>query len=93
MELGRLDILERTTSLATARKGYRGTVVCLLPIEGTGRLAPDEMERRLIEMGFIEGAGVEILHEGPFGGDPIAVRVGSATVALRRRDALAILTE
>lgn len=93
MELAKLDVLERTTSLATARKGYRGKVVCILPIEGTGRLAPDEMERRLIEMGFIEGAELEILHEGPFGRDPIAIRVGTATVALRRQDALAILTE
>jgi ferrous iron transport protein A len=51
------------------------------------------MERRLIEMGFIEGAEIEVLHEGPFGRDPIAVRVGTATVALRRRDAMAILAE
>ena len=33
------------------------------------------------------GAEVEIVHEGPIRRDPIAVRVGSATVALRRRDA------
>lgn len=93
MELGSLDAMERTTTLGTAARGFRGIVVSLLPIEGVGRLAPDEMERRLIEMGFIEGAPVEILHEGPFGRDPIAVRVGNATVAMRRRDALAILAE
>lgn len=93
MELGKIAMLDRTTSLAAARKGYRGRVVCLVPMESTGRLAPDEMERRLIEMGFIEGAEIEVLHEGPFGRDPIAVRVGTATVAMRRQDALAILTE
>lgn len=93
MELGKLGARAQMPTLAAARKGFRGIVACLLPIEGNGRLAPDEMERRLIEMGFIEGAEVEVLHEGPFGRDPIAVRVGSATVALRRRDALAILTE
>lgn len=93
MEYGTLDALESTTTLGVARKGFRGIVVSVLPIEGVGRLAADEMERRLIEMGFIEGAEVEIIHEGPIRRDPIAVRVGSATVALRRRDALAILAE
>jgi ferrous iron transport protein A len=36
---------------------------------------------------------VEILHQGLFGRDPIAVRVNEATVALRRREAAAILVE
>lgn len=80
-------------SLAEARKGFRGRLVSLLPLKATGRLDPDELERRLIELGFIEGVELEVLHEAPFGGDPIAVRVGSATVALRRRDAMAILAE
>ncbi len=93
MEYGTLDALDCTTTLGTARKGFQGIVVSVLPIEGVGRLAADEMERRLIELGFIEGAEVEIVHEGPIRRDPIAVRVGSATVALRRRDALAILAE
>lgn len=93
MEPRQLDAIDRTVSLGEARRGYRGRVVCLLPIAGTGRLAPDEMERRLIEMGFIEGVEVAVIHEAPFGRDPIAVRVGGATVALRRRDAMAILTE
>ncbi len=93
MDYGKLDALDRTTALGAARKGFRGTVASVLPIEGVGRLPADEMERRLIEMGFIEGAAVEIIHEGPIQRDPIAVRVGNATVALRRRDALAILAE
>ena len=40
------------------------------------------------------GAGhahVEVLHEGPLGRDPIAVRVNNTTIALRRREAMAIL--
>ncbi|MCB1330298.1 MAG: ferrous iron transport protein A [Maritimibacter sp.] len=91
MEYVRLDAQERAIALGTARKGFRGQVVSVLPVPGAGRLAADEMERRLIEMGFIEGAEVEIVHEGPIRRDPIAIRVGTATVALRRRDALAIL--
>lgn len=45
-------------------------------------LEPDIADR-LVEMGFEEGAEVEILHRAPLG-DPIAVRVEGATVALRR---------
>jgi ferrous iron transport protein A len=42
-------------------------------------------------MGFVEGAALEVLHEGPLGRDPIAVRVEQTTIALRRRDADAIV--
>lgn len=51
----------------------------------------NELERRLLEMGFIEGAHVELLHEGFIGRDPIAVRVNQTTVALRRSEANAVL--
>ena len=50
-----------------------------------------EMERRLLEMGFVEGARVEILHEGLFGADPIAVKLDDMRVALRRRDARGVM--
>lgn len=56
-------------------------------------LSATELERRLIELGFVEGARVEILHQGLFGRDPIAVRINEATVALRRREAASILVE
>jgi len=45
---------------------------------------------RLRQFGFDEGVTVEPLHLGPFGRDPIAVRVGRMTVAIRRRHAGAI---
>ena len=51
----------------------------------------DEAEaRRLQHFGFDEGVTVEALHLGPFGRDPIAIRVGRMTVALRRKHAGAI---
>ncbi len=79
-------------SLGSARKGFRGRIVRVGgdAAAPTG-LPPGELERRLLEIGFIEGARVEILHEGLFGRDPIAVRVNETTVALRRREAAAIL--
>jgi ferrous iron transport protein A len=53
--------------------------------------ALDEGEAcRLRHFGFDEGVTVEPLHLGPFGRDPIAVRVGRMTVAIRRKHAGAI---
>ena len=45
---------------------------------------------RLRHFGFDEGVTVEPLHLGPFGRDPIAIRVGRMTVAIRRKHALAV---
>lgn len=82
---------ETTSPLGEARQGYRGRIAAIAPRGGESTLLPEELERRLIELGFVEGAAVEILHEGAFGRDPIAVRVNHATIALRRREAMAIL--
>ena len=45
---------------------------------------------RLRHFGFDEGAKVELLHQGPFGRDPLAIRIGRMTVAIRRSHALAV---
>jgi ferrous iron transport protein A len=45
---------------------------------------------RLKHFGFDKGVAVEPLHLGPFGRDPIAIRVGRMTVAIRRRNAGAV---
>lgn len=80
-----------TIALGDAQVGFRGRIQ-ELSVHGTGAGIPGpELERRLIELGFVEGAVVELLHQGLFGGDPIAVRIADATVALRRREAMAIL--
>lgn len=61
----------------------------------TARLADQDfaadLEDRLLEIGFEEGLNVELLHQGPFGRDPLAVKIGSMTVALRRTEASAII--
>ena len=53
------------------------------------RLASPEA-RRLRELGFDEGVGVEVLHRATLGRGPIACRIGRMTVALRRAVASAI---
>jgi ferrous iron transport protein A len=51
----------------------------------------DESEAcRLKHFGFDEGVVVEPLHLGPFGRDPLAIRVGRMTVAIRRNHARAV---
>ena len=77
--------------LGQAPCGFRGTIAAIKVDAASGGLTAAEIESRLIELGFVEGARVEILHEGAFARDPIAVRVNNATIALRRRDAMAIL--
>lgn len=52
-------------------------------------VAPDEA-KRLQALGFDEGAEVSIAHRGTFlWRDPLAVRIGAMTVALRRSHARA----
>lgn len=59
-----------------------GEVALIAAIDRAG-LDPDTAQR-LCELGFDEGVDVEIVHRAPFGGDPLAVRVGNMVVALRR---------
>jgi ferrous iron transport protein A len=77
--------------LGLAMRGFSG-VIQHLAAGGAGSALPaDELESRLIELGFVEGAKVEVLHEGIVGRDPIAVRVENVTIAVRRREAMAII--
>ncbi len=78
--------------LGRGAKGMQGTVLSV-GIEGAVPvgMAAAELERRLLEIGFVEGAEVAIVHEGFIGRDPIAVRLDDMWVALRRREADAVL--
>ena len=80
------------TSLGDGRRGFCG-VIADIPAgaPAAGGLPAAELERRLLEMGFVEGARVEIIHEGFIGRDPICVRLDDMRVALRRRDARSVL--
>ena len=50
----------------------------------------DAEANRLKQFGFDEGVSIEPLHLGPFGKDPLAVRVGRMTVAIRKAQARAV---
>jgi ferrous iron transport protein A len=82
-------------SLATLRKGARGTVMSV-GIDGVagvqiGDVAGSTVVRRLLEIGFVPGEQIEVIEEIRPGGDPIAVRIGTSMFALRRREAQAVL--
>ncbi len=56
-------------------------------------LAEDEA-KRLQALGVDEGAEIAVIHRGIFGTrDPLAIRIGRMTIALRRAHALAIEVE
>jgi ferrous iron transport protein A len=77
--------------LGLAQRGYTGIIQHLCTRDTGSALSDTELESRLIELGFVEGARVEVLHEGLVGRDPIAVRVDNITIAVRRREAMAII--
>jgi ferrous iron transport protein A len=77
--------------LGLASRGYSGVIRRLASGSAASTLSAVELESRLIELGFVEGAMVEVLHEGVIGRDPIAVRVENVTIAVRRREAMAII--
>jgi ferrous iron transport protein A len=81
----------RQKPLGRLAKGARAEIVGLDESAVATPLQPGELERRLIEMGFVEGARVEVLHEGFPKRDPIAVRIDDHVVALRRSEAEAVI--
>ncbi len=76
-----------TTLLSDLPGGVHATVtqVCA---NGAG-LAPQHL-RRLAELGFLPGESVQVLHRGPGGREPLAVRVGDTLFALRLQEARCI---
>lgn len=79
-------------SLATLRKGARGTVMDVRDdAQSLGDESQSTVSRRLLELGFIPGEPIEVIAEIWPGGDPMAVRLGRTLFALRRREAGAVL--
>ena len=84
--------MSRTIRLSEARLGDRG-VITEVGEHCHHQSDAVELERRLLELGFVEGAHVELLHQGLFGADPIAVKVDDMRVALRRHEAASLKIE
>lgn len=76
--------MTRKIRLNQLKTGERGRVSELLPAE--------DMKRRLQDIGFVDGAGVECIHESPLG-DPKAYLIKGAVIAIRNEDAVKITVE
>jgi ferrous iron transport protein A len=75
------------TTLDTLAEDSSGTVVHVAPmLLGDGV----DLARRLMELGFIPGERIRMLKRAMPGGDPLAVKVGNSTFALRRFEAALI---
>lgn len=70
----------------TLKEGKPGMKLKLRAIEGS------ELKERLMTMGLIPGTEVAVLQSAPLG-DPMAIRIRSYNLALRRDDAEKIIVE
>jgi ferrous iron transport protein A len=79
-------------ALAQLRRGQSGIVTGLIDTAAidTGRGAGDSLIARLRDIGFVPGARCEVVARMWLGGDPMAVRIGGSTFALRRAEAAAV---
>lgn len=76
--------------LSSLRPGTRATVAQVLP----PRDAHDrELALRLIEIGFLPGEPLRVVARGQPGDEPIAVRLGHTTFALRRFEAALVTVD
>jgi len=53
--------------------------------------ASPHLESKLREIGFCEGDDVQLMARGPFGGQPLAVRLNRRIIAMRAEEALALV--
>jgi len=79
-------------ALAELRRGDSAVVIGLADTAAidTGRGAEDSLIARLRDLGFVPGAHCEVVARMWLGGDPMAVRIGGSTFALRRAEAAAV---
>ena len=84
-ETGPLATLsEATISLCDLERGVTATVAAI----GSSATEQDrELVLRLIEIGFVPGETLRVTTHGQPGNEPIAVRLGGTTFALRRLEA------
>jgi len=65
----------------------RGVTATVIAIRDPASVQERELVLRLIEIGFVPGETLRVIAHGQPGREPIAVRLGGTTFALRRREA------
>jgi ferrous iron transport protein A len=79
-------IAQPARALASLAVGQRGRIVAISRND-------QELALKLREIGFSEGDEVELMTRGPFGGQPLAVRLNRTLIAMRGPEADAIQVE
>ncbi len=82
-----LNALTPHHHLGLLKKGECAVVVGLTTTENTEQQA---ISTRLLELGFSTGERIRVLAESFPGRDPMVVRIGNTTLALRRKEAAMI---
>jgi ferrous iron transport protein A len=73
--------------------GKSGTVVRVASGNPQDTEDGADLARRLMELGFVPGEKIRMLKRGMPGGEPLAIRVGNSTFALRRFEAALIAVQ
>jgi ferrous iron transport protein A len=80
--------------LSALRKGEHGIVLGVIEDgESLGDAQASTIARRLLELGFVPGAAIEVVATIWPGDDPVAVRVGGSMFALRKREAESVCVQ
>ena len=75
------------TKLTDLPIGAEARVLCVSDLDST---ASADLGRRLAELGFLPGEKLRIVARGFLGREPIAVRIGTGTFALRLFEAACV---
>ena len=70
-----------------SRIGVGQTVTIREVRTGVSELEGGDIGLRLLELGFVEGESLRVIAHGHPGREPLAVRIGNTTFALRRFEA------
>jgi ferrous iron transport protein A len=80
--------------LAHLRRGETAIVAGLAAVVAGGSESEAALlTTRLRDLGFVSGARCEVIARMWLGGDPLVVRIGGSTFALRRLEAAAVLVQ
>ena len=79
-------------TLAALRPGERGRVLAVV-MPDASHAHDDGLVIRLLEIGFVPGEVVRVTALGPGGREPLAVRIGGTSFALRKHEAEHIQVE
>lgn len=80
-------------AIALSEVAVGQTVIIRKVLTGAAESEVGDIGLRLLELGFVEGETLRVVAHGFPGHEPIAIRIGSTTFALRRFEADRVMVE